>query len=81
MKTYVSPGGPEIVESYRGLGNAYREKQEYPRALEYFGKALANKTAQLGSGHKDLGRFYLYVAEVQAPGGLRHYEIVDVRYV
>ena len=28
-----------------------------------------------------IGKFAGDVAEVQAPGGLRHWEIVDVRYV
>jgi tetratricopeptide (TPR) repeat protein len=64
-----SPDGPEIVESYRGLGNAYREKKDYSRALEYFQMALANKLAQLGNGHRDLGRFYRYVSEVHGLNG------------
>jgi tetratricopeptide (TPR) repeat protein len=55
--------GPEIVESYRGLGNAFREKKDYKRSLEYFEKALSNKIAQLGSGHKDLARFYRQISE------------------
>jgi tetratricopeptide (TPR) repeat protein len=63
------PDGPEIVESYRGLGNAYREKKDYARALEFFQMALANKVAQLGEGHRDLGRFYRYVSEVHGLTG------------
>jgi len=61
--------GPQIVESYRGLGNAYREKKDYVRALEFFQKALDNKLAQLGAGHRDLGRFYRYLSEVHGLAG------------
>jgi tetratricopeptide (TPR) repeat protein len=63
------PDGPEIVESFRGLGNAYREKQDYPRALVYFERALQNKIAQLGNGHRDLGRYYLQLGEVHSLAG------------
>jgi tetratricopeptide (TPR) repeat protein len=61
--------GPEIVESYRGLGNAWREKKDYAQALGYFERALRNKIAQLGSGHRDLGRYYMQISEVHALAG------------
>lgn len=54
----------EIIESYNGLGNAYREKKDYKRSLVYFEKALKNKIIQRGQGHKDLLKFYANVSEV-----------------
>jgi tetratricopeptide (TPR) repeat protein len=55
---------PQIVESYRGLGNVYRETKEYEKSLSYYQKALQNKVEQLGDGHKDLARYYTHISEV-----------------
>ena len=60
---------PEIVESYRGLANAYREQKSYKKSLSYFEKALENKLKQLGPGHKDLARYYKNIAEVHLLAG------------
>jgi tetratricopeptide (TPR) repeat protein len=54
----------EIIESYVGLGNTYREKKEYNTSLEYFERALKNKIIQRGEGHKDLVKFYKYIGDV-----------------
>ncbi len=54
----------EIIESYVGLGNAYREKKEYNTSLKYFERALKNKILQRGERHKDLIKFYKYISEV-----------------
>ncbi len=54
----------EIIESYAGLGQAHREKKEYDLAIVYFEKALRNKQMHKGKGHKDLVKFYKYLADV-----------------
>jgi tetratricopeptide (TPR) repeat protein len=41
----------QMVDSYRGLGNAYREKKSYKKSLDFFEKALRNRTIQLGHSH------------------------------
>lgn len=56
--------GAEVTQSYTHLGSAYKEKGEYKTSLTYFEKALSNKIAQLGEGHKDLLRFYKSVSDV-----------------
>ena len=53
----LGPDGPESVESYRGLGNAYTEKKEYPLALEYFEKALNGGCRRAEGEHQvEIGR-------------------------
>ena len=54
----------EIAQSYYNLGIAYRETKEYETSLDYFQKALRNKTAQLGPGHKDLAKYYTAISGV-----------------
>ena len=56
--------GVEVIQSYTGLGNAYREQKEYKTSLEYFEKALKRKIVQRGEGHKDLIKFYKNISEV-----------------
>lgn len=55
---------PEIIESFNGLANTYREQKDYKKSLAYFDRALANKIIQRGAGHKDLARFYANISEV-----------------
>jgi tetratricopeptide (TPR) repeat protein len=54
----------QIIESYTGLGNVYREKKDYKVSLEYFEKALKNKIIQRGQGHKDLIKFYKNISDI-----------------
>ena len=54
----------EVIQSYIGLGNAYKEKKDYKTSIDYFEKALQNKIKQRGQGHKDLVRYYNNISEV-----------------
>ena len=63
-ETLFGEESPEIIESYAGLGNAYKEKKDYSASLKCFEKALNNKILQRGEGHKDLVKYYNYISEV-----------------
>ncbi len=56
--------GIEVVQSYSNLGKAYKEKGDYNKSLKFFEMALNSKILQLGSGHKDLSKYYASISDV-----------------
>ena len=54
----------KLIQTYTGLGNSYREKQNFEYAINYFELALKNKILQRGEHHKEVTKIYNYLNEL-----------------
>jgi tetratricopeptide (TPR) repeat protein len=62
----------ELAYSYIGMGNVYREGNEYDLAIDIFTDALLLRSEVFGKSHKDVAMVHALLGEVYSSKGNKH---------
>ncbi len=65
----LGPEHPRVANVYNNLGLAYRHKEDYDKAVEYYNKALKIYLKILGPEHPYVATVYGNLAEVYEKKG------------